>query len=75
MGGYLSANELAELLEVKPNQYCRMVALLTKRRWKFEIASNGMPKVARAYHDRKMGISEEKTSAKYADTPNLKAFA
>ncbi len=75
MMDYLSATELAGLVGCRPNQRCRMAAWLTKRHWKFELDTTGLPKVARAYHDRKMGISEEKTQARYAETPNLKAFA
>ena len=71
---YLSANELAELVECKPNQRTKMAAWLAEHRWKFEIGSTGLPRVARAYHDRKMGITEDKGSTKYAEGPNLSAF-
>lgn len=73
--GYLSASELAELVGCKSNQRTKMAAWLKNCRWRFEIDSNGLPKVARAYHDRKMGISEEKAQTKYADEPNRQAFA
>ena len=72
---YLSATDLADLVGCKPNQKCRMTAWLTKNRWRFEVDARGMPKVAKAYHDRKMGVSEEKIAAKYAESPNLQAFA
>ncbi|MFC3107441.1 DUF4224 domain-containing protein [Undibacterium arcticum] len=71
---YLSANELAELIECKPNSKSVMIAWLTAHHWRFEIARSGLPKVARAYHDRKMGILEGKTQAKYDDAPNRQAF-
>lgn len=71
----LSADELAELVGCKPNQRCRMAAWLSKKHWKYEIDGNGLPIVARAYYERKMGITEDKTAAKYADAPNLQAFA
>lgn len=71
---YLSATELGALVDCKPNQKCKMVAWLTKNRWKFEVSASGLPKVARAYHDRKMGITEEKGQTKYAEAPNLQAF-
>lgn len=74
MTNYLSASELAELVGCKPGQRCRMQAWLTKSRWKFEVDARGLPKVARAYHDRKMGITEEATSIKYDQAPNLQAF-
>ncbi|MGZ5201062.1 MAG: DUF4224 domain-containing protein [Telluria sp.] len=72
---YLSADELAELIDCKPNQRSKMIAWLVQRRWRFEISSTGLPRVARAYHDRKMGISEESTRTNHADAPNLDAFA
>jgi hypothetical protein len=71
---YLSADELAQLVDCKPNQRSRMVSWLTSNRWRFEVGSSGLPRVARAYHDKKMGISEETTRSKYAETPNLNAF-
>lgn len=73
--GYLSADELAELVDCKPNQRTRMVTWLRERKWKFEVGSTGLPRVARAYHDRMMGIIDEPKRQKYADEPNLKAFA
>jgi hypothetical protein len=72
--GYLSADELAELVDCKPNQRTRMISWLTSNRWKFEVGASGLPRVARAYHDKKMGISEETTRSRYAETPNLAAF-
>jgi len=73
--GYLSASELAELVDCKPNQRSRMVTWLSSHKWRFEIGASGLPRVARAYHDKKMGISEEPTRSRYADTPNLSAFS
>jgi len=75
MTGRLSASELAELVGCKPNQRCRMAAWLRKNHWKHEIDGNGLPIVATAYRDRKLGVIEEKTAAKYAESPNLQAFA
>lgn len=73
--GYLSADELAELVDCEPNQRTRMVNWLRKRKWKFEVGASGLPRVARAYHDRVMGIIDEPKRQKHADEPNLKAFA
>lgn len=72
--GYLSADEIAELVDCKPNQRCRMIAWLKNNKWRYEVGSSGVPRVARAYHDRKMGVTEEKIQAKYAEEPNLEAF-
>lgn len=75
MSHRLSADELAEIVGCKPNQRCRMAAWLRRHHWKHEIDSTGLPIVARAYYERKLGITEEKQSAKYADSPNLQAFS
>jgi hypothetical protein len=75
MSDRLSANELAEIVGCKPNQRCRMAAWLRKHHWKHEIDSNGLPVVARAYRDRKLGVNEEPSQAKYEDAPNRQAFA
>lgn len=72
--GRLSATELAELVGCKVNQRCRMAAWLRSNHWKHEIDANGLPIVAKAYRDRKLGVSEEKTVTKYAETPDLEAF-
>lgn len=71
----LSADELASLVNCKPNQRCRMAAWLRKHHWKHEIDSTGLPIVMRAYRDRKLGVTEDKPQAKYDDAPNLQAFA
>lgn len=72
--GYLGIDELAALVDCKPNQRSKMITWLTANKWRFEVASSGIPRVARAYHDRKMGISEEKAQAKHAEEPNRQAF-
>jgi hypothetical protein len=72
---YLTSTELAELVGCKPNQKSRMIEWLTRSRWRHEIDLKGAPKVARAYHDKKMGITDEKAASKFADGPNLRAFA
>lgn len=72
---YLTANELADLVECKPNQRSKMITWLNSNRWRFEVGSTGLPRVARAYHDRKMGIIETKAPTKHAEEPNLQAFA
>lgn len=51
-----------------------MTRWLIDRRWHFEIDSKGVPKVAREYHNRKMGITEGPTRSQYADEPNRHAF-
>jgi uncharacterized protein YjcR len=71
----MTATELANHVGCKPNQRCRMAAWLRKNNWKHEIDATGLPIVAKAYYERKMGITEEKTKAKYAEEPNRQAFA
>jgi uncharacterized protein YjcR len=75
MSQRLSADELAELVGCKPNQRCRMATWLRKNHWKHEIDSTGLPIVARAYFNRKLGISDDKQQAKYADAPDFSSFA
>lgn len=71
----LSADELAELVCCKPNQRSVMVRWLLDRNWKFEVDRLGLPIVARAYYERKMGLADERNVNKYADEPNRKVFA
>lgn len=71
---YLSASELAELVGCRPNQKSRMIAWLTQHRWAHVIDVTGNPKVARAYHDKKMGIIEPTKQEPYAEGPDLEAF-
>jgi hypothetical protein len=75
MGDYLSASDLADLVGCKPNQRVKMTGWLDANRWHYVPDSHGLPKVLRAYRDRKMGISEGKAQSKYAETPNLQVFA
>lgn len=72
---YLTASELAELVGCKPNQKKSMQDWLSNRSWRFELDKSGLPKVARAYHDKKMGINDGYQNQKFAETPNLTAFA
>ncbi|MDR5764999.1 DUF4224 domain-containing protein [Caballeronia sp. LZ028] len=75
MSEYLSASELADLVGCKPNQRAAMAHWLENNHWRFVIDKNGLPKVARAYRDKKMGLSTETVKAKYDAAPNLEAFA
>lgn len=72
--GYLTADELADLVDCRPNQRSIMIAWLQSHHWRFEVARTGVPRVARAYHDLKMGITEGKHRATHTETPNLDAF-
>ena len=74
MSNYLSASELADLIGCKPNQRTLMAKWLDKNGWQYVVDRSGLPKVARAYHDRKLGLSEEPAGSKYADTPDFSAF-
>lgn len=72
---YLTMGELADLVGCKANQRAQMVKWLDAYHWRFVLDSHRLPKVARAYHDRKMGISDGNTSPRYADGPNRQAFS
>lgn len=73
--GYLSVDELGDLVGCKPNQRSKMIAWLTENRWKFEVSSAGVPRVARLYHDRKLGIADGPVTSKFAVEPDREAFA
>ncbi len=79
MSGYLSASELAELIGCNPNQRSIMARWLDANGWKWERGRNGLPRVARAYHDKRMGISDGKAAfaqgGRLKNEPNLDAFA
>lgn len=75
MSDFLSAAELAELVGCKANQRHAMAKWLDSHRWRYVLDKNGLPKVARAYYNKKLGIEETKEKARYDSTPNLQAFA
>jgi hypothetical protein len=54
MSAYLTAAELADMIECEPNQYACMRRWLTKHEWPFEVSKRGLPKVSRAYHAARM---------------------
>jgi hypothetical protein len=75
MNDYLSSSELADLIGCKPNQRTIMANWLAANQWPFVVDRNGIPKVARAYRDKKRGIgSEGDSSSKYDVGPNRDAF-
>ncbi|WP_186028446.1 DUF4224 domain-containing protein [Burkholderia gladioli] len=75
MSDYLTAHELADLVGCKPNQRAAMARWLDRNHWRYATDANGLPKVARAYHDQKLGLSTSKPkSTRYDAGPNLQAF-
>lgn len=72
MSSYLSADELADLIGCKANQRSIMARWLDKEGWKWVPGRNGLPRVARAYHDKKMGLTHG--PKKLEEAPNLDAF-
>jgi hypothetical protein len=75
MSDYLTAQELADLIGCKPNQRTAMNHWLTDNHWRFVVDKNGLPKVAREYRDKKLGISTDSKPTKFDAAPNLQAFA
>lgn len=71
--GYLSVDELGDLVGCKPNQRCKMIAWLKENRWKYEVSSAGVPRVARLHHDRKLGIADGPVSPKLSHEPYFKS--
>ncbi|KVM92288.1 DUF4224 domain-containing protein [Burkholderia stagnalis] len=59
MSDYLTAHELADLVSCKPNQRAAMARWLEQNHWRFVIDKSGLPKVARAYRDQKLGLTTE----------------
>lgn len=54
MSAYLSADELADLIDCQPYSFACMKRWLTKNGWPFVENIRGFPKVSRAYHDARM---------------------
>ncbi|KVN30749.1 hypothetical protein WJ63_08205 [Burkholderia pyrrocinia] len=75
MSDYLTAHELADLVGCKPNQRAAMARWLEHNHWRFVVDKSGLPKVARAYRDQKLGLTMEKRTTRYDAGPNLQAFA
>lgn len=51
-----------------------MIAWLDKNHWRYVVDSHGFPKVAYAYYEKKMGISENKIEARYEQEPDFSGF-
>lgn len=51
---YLTAEELAELLDCQPNQFALMARRLKAGGWPFCQIKGCCPKVLRSYHDQRM---------------------
>ncbi|MGX9694574.1 DUF4224 domain-containing protein [Achromobacter anxifer] len=74
-GEYLSASELAALVQCKPNQRKMMERWLTREGWAYVLGKNGVPRVLRAYRDRKLGISDGQQKTRLSSAPNREAFS
>ncbi|MGF6444353.1 DUF4224 domain-containing protein [Paraburkholderia youngii] len=76
LSDYLTAHELADLIDCKPNQRTAMQRWLKDNRWKFVVDRNGLPKVSRTYRDMKLGVTpDDHTHPKFDAAPNLQAFS
>ncbi|MCW5118614.1 DUF4224 domain-containing protein [Burkholderia cenocepacia] len=76
MSTYLTARELADLIGCKPNQRATMARWLDRNGWRYAIDINGLPKVARAFHDQKLGTAAEEpaTDSRFATEPDFDAL-
>ncbi|MFM0614539.1 DUF4224 domain-containing protein [Paraburkholderia nemoris] len=74
MSDYLAAHELADLIGCKPNQRAVMIRWLKENQWRFVVDRNGVPKVARAFYEKQLGIVADTKVTKYDDGPNRDAF-
>ena len=63
MSRYLTADELAEMIECSPKSHACMRRYLKKHGWPFEPNIRGFPQVSRAYYDARMcgRLTEAKT--------------
>ena len=72
MSDYLSTDDLSDLIGCKSNQRSRMIEWLMKNRWIFIVDCNGVPKVLKAYRDKRMGMSDpDAARAGFATGPDL----
>ncbi|CAN0620416.1 DUF4224 domain-containing protein [Burkholderia multivorans] len=74
MSDYLTAHELADLVGCKSNQRATMARWLDQNHWRYVLDMNGVPKVARAYRDQKLGLSMKPKATRHDAGPNLQAF-
>ncbi|MBN3838880.1 DUF4224 domain-containing protein [Burkholderia sp. Ac-20349] len=74
MSDYLTAHELVDLVGCKPNQRAAMSRWLELNHWRFVVDKTGLPKVARAYRDQKLGLATKTQTTRHDAGPNLQAF-
>ncbi|WP_376787447.1 DUF4224 domain-containing protein [Achromobacter mucicolens] len=74
MNEYLSAADLAELVGCKPNQRAMMARWLNRHGWRYVVDKNGVPRVLRAYRDKKLGAVDGQQKAGLTSGPNRQAF-
>lgn len=72
---YLTADELASLVDCKPHQVAVMVRWLERNRWPYVRDRRGFPKVARSFHDARMhGTAPAGDAAVRPRRPNFAAI-
>lgn len=75
MNNYLSAAELAALIDCQPNSYACMRRWLERGKWPFEPSLSGFPKVSRTYHDARMsGSNPTQIKTESRVSPNFSAL-
>ena len=62
---YLTRAELREL--AGREQRAPIIEWLNARRWRYVLDADDWPKVARAYHDRRLGLTDAPASATEAE--------
>lgn len=73
MSNYMTAQELAEMIECEPTSYACMRRYLKRNGWPFEPNLRGFPQVSRDYHRARMHGMIEATNDS-AFEPNMAAF-
>ncbi|WP_413815389.1 DUF4224 domain-containing protein [Achromobacter sp.] len=74
MDEYLSASDLAALVGCEANQKAMMARWLTRHGWRYVLDKNGVPRVLRAYRDKKLGVADGQQKAGPTSAPNREAF-
>jgi hypothetical protein len=72
---YLTAAQLSELTDLKPNQRAAIRRWLIKNNWVFTVSATGFPQVLTRYHDGRMMGEIGASQAKAAEIePNFGAL-
>jgi hypothetical protein len=69
---YLTAPQLADLIDCAPNSFACMRRWLDRNGWPYAVGLTGFPKVSKAYHDTRLSSAAPPAPAE--QEPNFGAF-